>query len=54
MDDEKEIRDLIKERLSQEKGYSVITTGSGEEASGRDSWLRPAVPKKESKAISQN
>ena len=54
MDDEKEIRDLIKERLSQEKGYGVITAGIGEETSGRDSWFRPAVPKKESKAISQN
>jgi CheY-like chemotaxis protein len=32
VDDEKEIRDLIKERLSQEKGYGVIIAGSGEEA----------------------
>jgi CheY-like chemotaxis protein len=32
VDDEKEIRDLIRERLAQEKGYSVITAADGEEA----------------------
>jgi len=32
VDDEKEVRDLIKERLMQEKRYAVMTAANGQEA----------------------